>query len=93
MGLMDTLRKAEKKGKDLARRGVDAVRDTHATADDAQRRVRQKMRVYPERNRSANPPQADATAREMEDAQRKAIVSVHGEDVEEDDLGKGRKIA
>jgi hypothetical protein len=93
MGLMDALRKAEKKGKELARRGVEAVRETHEPADDAQRRVRQKMRVYPERNATAKPPEADATAREMEDAQRKTIVSVHGEDVGERGLGKDQKIA
>ena len=93
MGLMDALRKAEKKGKELARRGVEAVRETPGSADDVQRRVRQKMRVYPERNATANPPPADATAREMEDAQRKAIVSVRGQDVDENDLGNERKIA
>jgi hypothetical protein len=93
MGLMDALRKAEKKGKELARRGVEAVHDGQESADDAQRRARQKMRVYPERNATANPPEADAHAREMEDARRKAIVSVHGEDVEEGELGKDQKIA
>ncbi len=92
MGLMDALRKAEKKGKELARRGAQAVHDTRESADDVQRRVRQRMRVYPERNATANP-QAEAATREMEDAQRKAIISVHGEDVEEKELGKDRKIA
>ena len=92
MGLMDALRKAEKKGKELARRGIEAVHEPHGSADDAQRRVRQKMRVYPERN-AAHPPEADAKARQMEDARRQAIVSVHGEDVDEKDLGTDKKIA
>jgi hypothetical protein len=92
MGLMDALRKAERKGKELARRGVNAVEDKQASAEDAQRRARQKMRVYPERG-AANPPAPDPLARELEDAQRKAIVSVHGEDLDEDELGKGRKVA
>lgn len=97
MGLMDALRKAEQKGKELARRGVEAVRETQESADDLQRRVRQRMRVYPERNAAAKPPVAEAGAREMEDARRKAIVSIHGEDVKEQeferDLKKDRKIA
>ncbi len=92
MGLMDALRQAEKKGKELARRGMEAVHEPHESADDAQRRVRQKMRVYPERN-PAKPPEADVKAREMEDARRQAIVSVHGEDVDEKDLGTDKKIA
>lgn len=91
MGLMDALRRAEQKGKELARRGANVVRDTHDSAEDLQRRVRQKMRVYPERNAAANPP--DGAKREMEDAQRKAIVSVHGEDVDEKELDKNRKLA
>lgn len=90
MGLMDTLRKAERKGKELARRGVDAVRDPRGSTEDAQSRVRQRMRVYPERNTAAPP---EPVAREMEDAERKAIVSVHGEDVDENELGNERKIA
>ncbi len=89
MGLMDALRKAEKKGKELARRGVEAVCEPCESADDARRRVRQKMRVYPERN-PAKPPEADAKAREMEDARRKAAASGHGGDVEP---GEDKKIA
>ena len=92
MGLMDALRKAEKKGKELARRGVEAVHLPHESEDDARSRLRQKMRVYPERN-TAHPPEADAGTREMEDARRQAIVSVHGEDVDEADLGTDKKIA
>lgn len=93
MGLMDALRKAEQKGRELARRGVEAVREPVESADDAQRRARQRMRVYPERNATAKPPEADATAREMEDARRKAIVSIHGEDVGETEIGSNKKIA
>ena len=89
MGLMDALRKAEKKGKELARRGVQAVHERQETPEDAQRRVRQKMRVYPECN-TAKPPEADAQAREMEDARRNATIAVHDEDVEP---GEDKKIA
>jgi len=91
MGLMDALRKAEQMGKELARRGVDAARQ-RSSGEDAQRRARQKMRVYPERH-AGNPPTPESTAREMEDARRKAIVSVHGEDVDEREPGKGRTVA
>ncbi len=82
MGLMDALRRAEEKGKDLARNGVEAAREG---VDDASRRIRRKMRVYPTPARQ-NESVPDATEREMEDARRKAIVSVNGEDVEEVDI-------
>ena len=92
MGLMDALRKAEKKGKDVIRRGMEAV---HDNSDDAQRRARQKMRVYPPQPGAPAQTQSepDATQREMEDARRKAIVSVNGEDIDERDINQGRKIA
>ena len=93
MGLIDALRKAEKKGKDVVRRGMHVVEET--SEDDAQRRARQKMRVYPPQSDVPAQQQSeqDATGREMEDARRRAIVSVNGEDVDENDIGKGRKIA
>ncbi len=86
MGLMDALRRAEEQSKDLGRRGVEAAREG---IEDASRRVRRKMRIYPATagQKEATP---DATEREMEDARRKAIVSVHGEDVEEIDLKRGK---
>lgn len=90
MGLMDALRKAEQKGKELARRGMEAMRETRESAEDAQRRMRQKMRVYPERSATANRPQPDAAARGLEDAQRNAETSVHGEAEEQ---GNDKKIA
>ncbi len=93
MGLMDALRKAEKKGTDVVRRGKEAVHET--SDDEAQRRARQKMRVYPPQSGvpAQNQTEQNATERELEDARRKAIVSVNGEDVDENDIGKGRKIA
>ncbi len=87
MGLMDALRKAEKKGKELARRGVKVVHERRESPEDAQRRVRQKMRVYPERTAK---PEADAKTREIEDARRQAAATVHGEEV---DPGEEKKIA
>ncbi len=92
MGLIDALRKAEKKGKDVVRRGMHAI---ETSDDEAQRRARQKMRVYPPQSGvpAQKQPEQNATEREMEDARRKAIVSVNGEDVDENDIGKGRKIA
>lgn len=87
MGLMDALRRAEEQSKDLSRRGMEAAREG---IEDASRRVRRKMRIYPT-DAGHNEATPDATEREMEDARRKAIVSVHGEDVEEIDLSKREK--
>jgi hypothetical protein len=44
MGLMDRLRKAEEQGKEAARHAIDRAREVR---EDAQRRIRQKMRIYP----------------------------------------------
>jgi hypothetical protein len=44
MGLMDRLRKAEEQGMGTARRGFERARETW---DDAQRRLRRRMRVLP----------------------------------------------
>ncbi len=44
MGLIDTLRKAEEQGRGAARRGLGKARDA---VDDAERRLRRKMRLHP----------------------------------------------
>jgi hypothetical protein len=44
MGLIDTLRKAEEQGRGAARRGLEKARDA---VDDAERRLRRKMRLHP----------------------------------------------
>lgn len=44
MGLIDTLRKAEEQGRGAARRGFEKARDA---VDDAERRLRRKMRLHP----------------------------------------------
>src|SRR5438105_7253576 len=52
MGLMDRLRKAEEHGKEAARHAMDRAREVR---DDAQRRIRQKMRIYPARANGSAP--------------------------------------
>jgi hypothetical protein len=44
MGLMDALRRAEEQGRDTARRGLERAKDTW---EDAERRLRRRMRVFP----------------------------------------------
>jgi hypothetical protein len=44
MGLIETLRKAEEQGRGAARRGLEKARDV---MDDAERRLRRKMRLHP----------------------------------------------
>ncbi len=44
MGLIDTLRKAEKQGRGAPRRGMEKAR---GAIDDAERRLRRKMRLHP----------------------------------------------
>lgn len=44
MGLIDKLRKAEEQGRGMAQRGLERGRETW---DDAERRLRRKMRLHP----------------------------------------------
>jgi len=90
--LVDNLRKAEKKGAMTIRRGVERAREEWA---DVERRIRQRMRIYPQKVRAmaaAAPNNGvasigmDHTAGEEPgtDAARKPIVSVHGHDLHDD---------
>jgi len=49
MRLVDNLRKAEKKGATAIRRGVERAREEWA---DVERRLRQQMRIYPQKSRA-----------------------------------------
>jgi len=91
MGLMDRLREAEEQGKKAARHAYERALEM---GEDAQRRIRQKMRIYP---RSLQPTSSNPNLRsqpatvfeeELEETvkagfhERKPIVSIHGKDVE-----------
>jgi hypothetical protein len=83
MRLVDNLRKAEEKGVMRIRRGVDRAREEWA---DVERRIRQRMRIYPHKQRAA----AAAVGRinldqdfpePPSDEPRKPIISVRGQDL------------
>jgi hypothetical protein len=90
MRLVENLRKAEKKGATVIRRGVERAREEWA---DAERRLRQRMRIYPQKSRvvAAAAQPAGTSLMDLEEAPqqktnpaaRKPIVSVHGHDVKE----------
>jgi len=50
MGLMDSLRRAEEQGREAARRGLEKAREGW---EDAERRIRRKMRIHPSAFRKA----------------------------------------
>jgi len=89
MSLIDNFRKAEKQGALAIHRGVERAREEWS---DVERRLRQRMRVYPQKSRAmaaaapgSAPANMDETATSNEqDTDRKPIVSVHGHDLEED---------
>jgi hypothetical protein len=58
MGLIDKLRKAEEQGRGAAQRGLNMARETW---DDAERRLRRKMRLHP-RSLNENVPEPMPTA-------------------------------
>ena len=84
MGLMDSLRRAEEEGKALARRSVEKAR---TAVDDAERTMRRSMRVHPRRNplSTAGPSKSDS---ETSDPAAGGIVSIHGRDINPDELDK-----
>jgi hypothetical protein len=88
MRLVENLRKAEKKGATAIRRGMERAREEWA---DVERRLRQQMRIYPQKSRTmaAAAPHAGTPAIDLDEtaeqeanaAVKKPIVSVHGHDV------------
>jgi hypothetical protein len=85
MRLVENLRKAEEKSVMSIRRGVERAREEWA---DVERRIRQRMRIYPQKQRAMA---AAASAGQLNleqdvpdspnSAQRTPIVSVHGQDL------------
>jgi hypothetical protein len=83
MRLVDNLRKAEEKGVMRIRRGVDRAREEWA---DVERRIRQRMRIYPHKQRAA----PDTVGRinldqdlleHSSDEPRRPIVTIRGQDM------------
>ncbi|HEY1527453.1 MAG TPA: hypothetical protein VGH51_14550 [Candidatus Angelobacter sp.] len=85
MRLVNNLRKAEEKSVMTIRRGVERAREEWA---DVERRIRQRMRIYPPKQQAmvagaaqTNLEQDVPEGIQASDEERKPIVSIHGEDV------------
>jgi hypothetical protein len=85
MRLVDNLRKAEEKGVMSIRRSIERARDEWS---DVERRIRQRMRIYPHKQRTAaagsgqmNLERDAPEHSSASDEQRKPIVSIHGQDL------------
>ena len=93
MRLIDNLRNAERKSKEKMRRGMERAREEWT---DVERRIRQRMRVYPHNLRKRSRVNADQdlelARRDAEAAKAavlpagKPIISVNGRDVPEDEI-------
>ena len=91
MGLIDRFREAEKEGRQAAHRVFDKVVQSR---EEMERRIRQKMRIYP-KCQSAAPSEVsqamptgnsdelefETQRKKMEADEGRPIVSVHGKDV------------
>jgi hypothetical protein len=89
MRFVDSLRKAEEKSVKTIRRGVERAREEWA---DVERRIRQRMRVYPQKQRAmaaAAPTGQISLEHEAPESPpesgttRTPIVSAHGHDVDD----------
>lgn len=87
MSLIDNFRKAEQKGALAIHRGVERAREEWS---DVERKLRQRMRVYPQKSKAmaaagagSAPTTIDesATSSNEQDTDRKPIVSVYGHDL------------
>lgn len=86
MRLVDNFRKAEEKSVTSIRRGMERARDEWA---DVERRIRQRMRVYPQKQQAMAAVAMPGAGMEQDllDTQQKSsekrtpIVSVHGQDL------------
>lgn len=95
MRLFDNLRSAEKKSIQMMRQRIARAREEWG---DVERNIRQRMRIYPQKTKkrvmaAIQPPielGADVPAQEkpQDGEARKPIVSVHGQDVRDEELGK-----
>jgi len=95
MRLLDNLRTAEQKSVQAVRQGMARARDEWG---DVERRIRQRMRIYPQKllkkksilaaraEGELNPDAPVKATPEVEPG--KPIVSVHGHDVAEDEIDK-----
>jgi hypothetical protein len=86
MRLVDNLRKAEEKSVMTLRRGVERAREEWA---DVERRIRQRMRIYPQKQRAMaaaapagqlNLEQDGSDFSPQSSRPRTPIVSIHGQD-------------
>ena len=80
MGFINALRRAELRGKKVAQRGMEQAM---VSLDDAERAIRRRMRIYPQRVAAAQ----SQTKRDK--AEVRSIEDIPAEDSEI----KGRKIA
>jgi hypothetical protein len=85
MRLVDNLRKAEEKGVMRIRRGVDRAREEWA---DVERRIRQRMRIYPQKRKAAAAAAGTGLVNldqdvpeHSSDEPRKPIISIRGQDL------------
>ena len=95
MRLIDNLRNAEKKGMASVRRQMERAKDEWT---DVERRIRQRMRVYPQklRNRlkTAGDPEMEPAAADQALAAAtttqgaKPIITVNGRDIADHDIDK-----
>lgn len=91
MRLIDNLRNAEKRGLANVRRQMDRAKDEWS---DVERRIRQRMRVYPQklRNRikgaetTPDGEKADTTLAAAAPQGTRPIISINGRDVPENEL-------
>lgn len=101
MRLIENLRNAEKKGLANVRRHMDRAKDEWS---DVERRIRQRMRVYPQKLRNrikmgmdAGPESANAdtslAAAAAAAAGTKPIISIHGQDVDEREIENTERFA
>lgn len=96
MRLMDNLRNAEERGRATVRHGMERAREEWA---DAERRIRQRMRIYPQKLkklmvRSERDPETEAAhpapAAEQGDVTKEPIISINGQDVSDPEIARKR---
>ena len=95
MRLIDNLRNAEQKSAEMLRHGIARAREEWG---DVERRIRQRMRIYPQKFKqhaaAASTAQTELSTdippqeKPPEGEPPKPIVSVHGHDVKDEELDK-----
>lgn len=84
MRVFDRIRLKGQQGREAVHKGMERAREEW---EDTERKLRQRMRIYPQKHKAAAAGSGGPSEEPRDAAGLKPIISVHGKDIREEDLG------